>query len=603
MKHACKRNVHRLMSAIRVGSNVLDVLMILAAVGCVAMLLIYGGFEHAEHDRLRLLRGIRVCQWVFIVNVLYNIVLTPARWRRSQPLRWVVDIAMLITVLPLLYPHPEHPWIPWLERLLYSHMFTFVVLVAYAMFGLSYGAVRLLGKRTNPSLILSCSFLFFILVGSFVLMMPKCTFAPIEYIDSLFVASSAVCITGLTTVDVSSTFTPLGLLVLGALMQIGALGVMTFTSFFALFFSGNVSIYNQLMVRDMIYSKSLNALLPTLLYIFVATISIEAIGAVMIGCSIHGRLGMSLHDEMVFSAFMSISSFCNAGFSNLPQGMANTAILHGSQWVYWVMTLMVMTGALGFPILVNFKDIFKEYAMRLWHRIVGTKRLNRTVHIYDVNTRIVLVTTSVIFVLGAALFYICERHNSLEGMTEFQAITQSVFNACTPRSAGFVSVNPATFLDVTILIVMFQMWIGGGSQSTAGGIKVNTFAAICLNLRSVILGRERVTAFKRTISIASIRRANAVVALSIMAYAIFTVILVALEPDLPVRDLMFESLSAVATVGSSLGVTPMLSTASKLLLCSAMFLGRVGIISLLVGVTGNRKDVPARYPIDNIIIN
>ena len=182
-------------------------------------------------------------------------------------LKWVVDCGVLISLLPWLYPRPENPWVHWLDALLYSHVFLSAVLAAYSAVSLCFLTVRLMGTRTNPSLLLSASFLFFILIGSLVLMLPKCTLVPISYVDSLFVSTSAVCITGLTPVDISATFTPLGLLVLSLLIQIGGLGVLTFTSFFALFFSGGPSIYSQLMLRDMVYSRSLNALIPTLLYI------------------------------------------------------------------------------------------------------------------------------------------------------------------------------------------------------------------------------------------------------------------------------------------------------------------------------------------------
>ena len=142
-----------------------------------------------------------------------------------------------------------------------------VLLMVYSMVTVSFGIMKMLNRRTNPSLILSASFLIFIFIGSFLLMMPRCTVGGIDYIDSLFVSTSSVCITGLTPVDVSQTFTPLGLLVIAVMIQAGGLGIMTFTSFFALFFSGNASIYNQLMVRDFIYAKSMSSLLPTLLYI------------------------------------------------------------------------------------------------------------------------------------------------------------------------------------------------------------------------------------------------------------------------------------------------------------------------------------------------
>jgi Trk-type K+ transport system membrane component len=227
----------------------------------------------------------------------------------------------------------------------------------------------------------------------------------------------------------------------------------------------------------------------------------------------------------------------------------------------------------------------------------------RPIHIYNLNTKISLYTTLIIFAVTIVVFLFLEYNNSLAGFSLYDKISQAVFNATTPRSSGFVSVNPAGFLNVTIVFILFLMWIGGASQSTAGGIKVNTFAAILINLKAIILGRDKVTVFNRTIAVASVRRANAVVTLSIVSYLFFAMVLLYLEPALPTKELLFEACSALFTIGSSLGVTEMLGSASKLLLIFAMFIGRVGILSLLIGLTGNRSDKPVGYPTDNIIIN
>lgn len=263
----------------------------------------------------------------------------------------------------------------------------------------------------------------------------------------------------------------------------------------------------------------------------------------------------------------------------------------------------VYAGGIGFPILVNFKEAFIEYFRRLWRRINHRTKIGRSVHIWNVNTKIALYTTLIIFAVSTVVFFILERNNTLAGMSLYDSIVQSFFNSTTPRSSGFVSVNPANFLNVTLVIVLFLMWIGGASQSTAGGVKVNTFALILLNLKSIILGKDHVTVYDRTIAVGSIRRANAVVAISIVSYTIYSVILLLLEPQLPAKSVLFETSSALFTVGSSLGITSELGMSSKIVLCTAMFLGRVGIISLLIGVTGNRHDYPVKYPTENIIIN
>lgn len=601
---AYRRFTGHFIAPIRILSGILQIVVFIASVTCLVCMTVYVGYDHDRHTGISLLHLMRICQGLFAINVISNLLLNfRTTVRETKVIKWIVDIAICISIFPWIYPHPAHPWIPWLEQLLYSNKFLFSVLGAYAVVDICYGIIRLISKRTNPSLILSGSFLLFIIIGSFVLMLPKCTINGISYIDSLFVATSAVSITGLTTVDVSATFTPFGLVVLAVLIQIGALGVMTFTSFFALFFSGNTSIYSQLMVKDMIYTKSIDSLLPTLLYILGFTLVIELIGACLFFLSIHGSLGMTTEDELIFSAFHALSAFCNAGFSNVEGGLSNPILLHGPQSVYIVTSIMILAGGLGFPILANFKDVITNSVRRIWYRLRGLRYRSVMCHVYNMNTKIVLTSTLILFLIGTIAFFVLEYNHSLAELPMNEKIVQSIFNSVTPRSAGFSSLNPAGFLNITVVFIMFLMWVGGASQSTAGGIKVNTLAAIWLNLKAIVTGHDSVTAFKRSISLGSIRRANAVVALSIISYLIYSLVLMYFEPELPTKALLFESCSALFTVGSSLGITPDLSNASKILLCTAMFIGRVGIISLLMGLIGSRKYRPIHYPTDNIIIN
>lgn len=595
----------RSMGVITRISTALMVMSVLAAVLCLSALVIRTGYDHTLAEIHRIHNIIRISQAIFAVNVLFNLVFNLRNTiRNTRLIKWIVDIAVLLTLLPWIYPHPSDPWLPWLEAILYSNKFLYPVLAAYSTVALSYAVFKVIGRRTNPSLLMSGSFLVFIIIGSFLLMLPKCTYHGISYIDSLFVSTSAVSITGLTTLDIPSTFTPLGMAIIALLIQTGALGVMTFTSFFALFFSGTTSIYSQLMLKDMVYSKTMSALIPTLLYILGFTITVEAAGAVLVFLSVHGTLGLSLGEEIAFSAFHSLSAFCNAGFSILPDGLANPRLLHGNLSIYWVTTLLIIAGSIGFPILVNIRDVITLRLRYLRHRLLRHGReYIRQVHIYNMNTKIVAVTFSVLFLAGAMAFFFLEYDNALAGMTFWERVTQSAFNSATPRSAGFSSISPAGFMPVTLIMVMFLMWVGGASQSTGGGIKVNTLAAIWLNLRAILTGAPRVTAFRRTVSLGSIRRANAVVAISIFSYLICSVLVVTFDPQLPLKALLFESLSALFTVGSSLGITPQLSDPSKITLSIAMFLGRVGLISLLTGLMHRRHAPGVDYPSDNIIIN
>lgn len=592
------------MWAVRSVGGVLSVMTLLASLAAVMLSIVAVGFEHTPVMLGRIHRWMRVFLVLFALKVSFNLIFNLRETvRNSRIIKWIVDISVLVMTLPTIYPRPDHPWIPVLRTILYNNYLLYSVTVAYAIVSISYDIMRVIGKRTNPSLMLSASFLILILIGSLLLMLPRCTVGGIGYVDSLYVATSAVCICGLTPVDVATTFTPFGWLVLGLLIQAGGLGVMTFTSFFALFFSGNTSIYSQLMVKDMIYSKTINSLLPTLLYILGFTIFMEAIGAAFILLSIHGTLGMDIGDEIIFSAFHSVSAFCNAGFSTIQGGLSNPVLFYGNQWIYVVVSVIVIAGGIGFPILVNFRDALRQRLHRTWARLRHRRPGPKRIHLYDMNTKIVLYTSGILLAASVLLFFLLEYNNTLWGMSLDKKLAQSLFNAIAPRSVGFSSVNPADFLNVTLVLVLFLMWIGGGSQSTAGGIKVNTFAAISLNLGAIITGRRRVTVFHRAVSVSSIRRANAVVATSILAYTAFSLVLLFLEPTLPARAVLFESASALFTVGSSLGVTPMLSDASKAVCCVAMFLGRVGIISLFMGLAGKPNDEQPVFPEENIIIN
>ncbi|MCM1292164.1 MAG: potassium transporter [Bacteroides sp.] len=598
---------HITIPLINVVAAALMILSVGASIACLVALVIRTGFDHSPSSVRDLHVIIRICQWIFISTVVFNLVFKFRNTcRQTRIVKWIIDVALLTTLLPLVYPRPLHPWIPWLSNLLYSTTYHYVILAVYSIVTISYAMLKMVGRRTNPSLLMSVSFIVFIAIGTLLLMLPKSTYNGISFFDALFVSTSAVSITGLTPIDVPTTFTPMGTLILAILIQIGALGVMTFTSFFAIFFSGSTSIYSQLMLKDMIYSKNMSSLIPTLLYILFFTLTIEAIGTVLIFLSIHGTLGMTGMQELYFSAFHSLSAFCNAGFSTLPDGLSNPMLLDHNISIYWVMSLMIIAGSIGFPILVNFRDALCSCIASFFRHFHRSKRKAdpiRSLHIFNMNTKIVLATFAILFFAGAILFFILERDNTLAHMSLWQQITQSVFNSATPRSAGFSSVNPADFLSPTLIIIMALMWVGGASQSTGGGIKVNTLAAIWLNIRSIITGSDNVVAFRRTINLGSIRRANAVVALSIISYLLVSLILLVLEPDLPVRQLLFESCSALFTVGSSLGATSHLGDASKLLLSIAMFVGRVGLLSLLIGLSRHALPNAPKFPTDNIIIN
>ncbi len=382
-RRAFSRFSHRSILGIRIAGHIVDVVGFVAAVACLLCFVIHTGFDHPASEFAQIRRALRWIQGVFVVCVAFNILFRRNHAdRRRGWLLWIVDGAILLSILPWIYPRPEYPWIAWLDAFLYSPAFLYTTLISYALLTFCSGIAELIGKRTNPSLLLSGSFMVFIFIGSLLLMLPNATYGGIDYADALFVSTSAVCITGLTPVDIYAVFTPMGLVILAILIQIGALGVMTFTSFFALFFSGGSSIYNQLLLRDMIYSRTMNSLIPTLLYILGFTLTVEAAGAFFVLLSIHGQLGLSLEQEIWTALFHSLSAFCNAGFSTIPGGLSNPQLLMGNQSIYWTTSVLVMAGSIGFPILVNFREAIGNKFRRLWNRLRHRKPEPRRIHLY-----------------------------------------------------------------------------------------------------------------------------------------------------------------------------------------------------------------------------
>ncbi len=591
---------------IRILLGLIEALTYLASLLLIAGVVYEHGFPLSIGEVQQIQVLYKIVWVVFLVDVTLHILLeyrdTRKKYRR---LAWVMSWLLYLTLIPVIFHRPEEEGaILQFWQFLDGKFYHLVLLLIFSFLNLSNGLVRLLGRRTNPSLILAVSFLAIILVGTGLLMLPRCTVNGITWVDSLFTATSAVCVTGLVPVDVSSTFTPTGFVVIILLIQVGGLGVMTLTSFFAMFFMGNTSLYNQLVVRDMVSSNSIGSLLSTLLYILGFTLVIEGVGMLSIWFSIHGTLGMDFQEELAFSAFHSISAFCNAGFSTLPGNLGNPMLMTNHNWLYISVSFLIILGGIGFPILVNFKDIIIYHLGRIWYSL-KTRKLARYKmhHLYNLNTKIVLIMTFLLLVFGTLAIAFFEWNGSFAGMSVADKWTQAFFNASCPRTAGFNSVDLATLSVQSLLVYLALMWVGGGAQSTAGGVKVNAFAVVVLNLVAVIKGSERVEVFGRELSYDSIRRSNATVVMSLGVLFLFVFMLSMLEPGTSVMALTFECVSALSTVGSSLNLTLTLCDASKLLVALLMFIGRVGLITLMLGIIKQKKNTKYRYPSDNIIIN
>ena len=530
---------------------------------------------------------------MFLLERVCHLVLTRRGKRRAAYnfIGWTVNGLLTLTLIPIILNILGIDDSIGVIRVLENRAIYLLVLFLISSIELSSTVISSLGRKSNPSLMMAVSFLFIIMAGSGMLLMPRCIQhgVHLSWIDSLFTATSAVCVTGLTTIDVPSTFTSFGQLVIMMLIQVGGLGVMTITSFFALFFMGNTSIYNQMQVQDMVSSKSLASLWSTLLNIFGFTAVLELAGAVLIFLNIHGTIGLDIRHELFFSMFHAVSAFCNGGFSNYQDGVGASVLMEGHCWLYIILALLIILGGIGYPVLVNLKMAVTKYSKG--------RRL------FDLNTKIVLRTTMMLIVSGTALLAFFEWNNTFAGMPIREKLTQAFFNAVSPRTAGFISVDLNSMCIQSIFIYTLLMWIGGASQSTAGGVKVNAFAVAFLNIRAIIHGTTRVEFAGRELSTDSIRRANAAVFVSIILLSVFVFLVTLTEPDLPLKAIVFECVSAFATVGSSLGITSSLQDTSKVLLVVLMFIGRVGLVTMAQGLLKQYKNQNYKLPQDNITIS
>lgn len=585
----------------------IDLLVFLVSVVLIGTAVVDYGFVLDETETLYISKIYNFTWWFYLIVFTGRLILT---WteitRKTIFLTIMLGVMFYLSLIAKFVNVAEtSSWfVIW--NFLKSKYFIVALIGIFAVLNVSKGVVNFINKKTNPALLLVAGFALIIFFGTLLLLLPRSTIEHfrLPLADALFVSTSAVCVTGLSPVDLAHTFTLEGQIVIMLLIQIGGLGVMTITSFFALFFMGSTSLYNQFALRDMLGSDAFSSLISTLLNILIFTFTIEAIGALLIWISIHSTMNMTLNEEIFFSVFHAVSAFCNAGFSTLTGNLGNPAILYNHNWFYIIISILIILGGIGFPILVNFKNVLafhiKSFCMKLFKK--NYKQI-RYQHLTNINTKIVIVTTSILIVFGTIIIAILEWNNAFVHMDIEDKIVQSFFNSVTPRTAGFNSVDLTNFSLLTIIVYSVLMWIGGGSQSTAGGIKVNTFAVAISNFFSVIRGKTSVTLFNRELSAESVRRASATIFGSLITIIIFFLILVAMEPEISPKGLLFETISAYCTVGSSLNITPLLADNSKIIVSVLMFIGRVSLITILMSVIQQKGNTKYRYPKDNVIIN
>ena len=532
-------------------------------------------------------------------NFLYRLFFI---YKESSKSRLVLEI--LLTILLHLAALLQFEWInissfsETLENSL-THLLIFL-LFFIDLSRLSIGINKL---SIHPALIFILSFLILIGVGTLLLKLPNATTSGISWVDAMFTATSAVCVTGLIVVDTATAFTPLGQTFIMVLFQIGGLGMMTFTSFFGFFFKGGQSLQSELFLKDYINEDNIGQVGSTLVKIIVFTLGIEALAAIMIYFSLPEYLFSGMQDQFFFSVFHSISAFCNAGFSTLSLGLYEEGFREQYN-VHLILAFSIILGGFGFPVIVAYFQVVKGLFNR-WFNLITEKEhfFHHIPRLINVNTKLITYTTIILLIVGFVTYWIFEQDHSLKGLSGYGKVVTAFFGSVTPRTAGFNTVDMRSMAIPTVLIYLILMWIGASPGSTGGGLKTSTFAVAVLNAFSVAKGKDRVEVFKRQLDPDTVNKAFAVILLSFLVIGTGVFLVLWFNPELAILDVAFEIFSAFSTVGLSLGITGQLSVGSKIVVSVIMFLGRVGTLTVLVAFVKKARTLRYKYPREGVFIS
>jgi len=482
-----------------------------------------------------------------------------------------------------------------------TYFYSLLVLLLF-VFELSRFDIRNITLVLNPAQLFMMSFAFLIFSGAALLMLPNATTHPISFVDALFTSTSAICVTGLIVLDTATQFTGLGKSIILMLIQIGGIGIITFTSFFGFFFKGGSSSFSERFVlSDFFNDENLSEIRKTLAKVVFITLMIESLGAAFVYINLDPVYFNTIGSRLRFSVFHSVSAFCNAGFSTLTEGFYDARI-RNSYSILYAMGALIIFGGIGFPILLNLYTYFKYKMVSLTAIIQSGKKKSIIPMVISVNSRLVILTTLVLIAVGMIFFLIFEHEYTLRGMDISGRVAHAFFGSVTPRTAGFNSVNMANLSIATVVMTIFLMWIGASPISTGGGIKTSTFAIAILNVWRIARIKNHIEFNRREIHERSVDRAFAIIILSIIILGCASLVVYLIEPGQSALKILFECVSAFGTVGLSLGITPSLTDASKLILVSLMYMGRMGILTLLFAFIRGAGPMVRRFPKENILI-
>ena len=580
--------------------GVLDFLSIIAALVGVAALLFDHGFENTERNSAAIhfmFRSVIVFYYVkFFLGYLYSF--SPKKYFREYR---VNGILLGIILCVLIYDATSPVFVNDLLKTVLDvdnpRMFSVVVeqvsFVILLIIEIGRASSFLPSMQMSAQKLFVLSFVVLILSGTGLLMLPKMTVEGVNlhFVDALFTATSASCVTGLSTVDIATYFTLRGQIIIMFLAQLGGLNIITFATFFLILSKKSIGIKNQALIKDSLDERNFSDSMRLLKEIFYSTFIIEGVGAVLIFFNWSNNTPfLDFYQKAYYSVFHSIMAFNNAGFS-LFEGNLFNFYCRNAYVLQFVITALIFLGGIGFPVI---KDVLGDFFFK------KKGRINRK---WAPNTRIVVFTSLALIVIGTTFFMIFEWNNSLRDHPWGGKIIVSLFQAVTARTAGFQSVDFSILMNPTLILLMMLMFIGASPVSTGGGIKTTTFAVLVLSAINTIKGRERINVEHSQISNSAVLRAMTILLFSACFVILGTIVLSFTDPDKEMIGLVFEQVSAFTTTGLSTGITPDLSTGSKVTLIVSMFMGRIGLLTFGFALINKIKAEPDyKYPKARIIV-
>lgn len=437
-------------------------------------------------------------------------------------------------------------------------------------------------RRFSPSQLIALTFVGLILAGALLLMLPIASTdgSSLSFVDALFTATSASCVTGLVVVDTGTYFSVFGQLVVIALIQLGGLGLVLFATLFSVVMRKKIDLQSRLNIQASLNQNELDGVVRMSLRIAKYTAAIEAFFGTVLALRFFPEYGLK---GIYFGYWHAVSAFCNAGFDLFGHYQSLTAFV-GDPVVNLSICLCIILGGLGFAVM---RDVLKKRNFRQ----------------LKLHSKLVLTVTATLIVVGTALIAFLEWHNpgTLGSLSGSDALWASFMQSVSPRTAGFNTIDMNALRIPTMILIIILMMIGASPASTGGGIKTTTFALILLNIYQVVRGRNECEIFGRRVGDDTIFQAFAITSMSILWVVSATLLVTCLE-DTSFLYALFEVVSAFATVGLSTGLSQHICTASKIILILSMYAGRVGFMTFALALTAQKPEKHIHYPKENIII-